>query len=215
MSVIVVFLRPLGLRLIAAGAVTAMAQSNVYSLNIVGYVNMTQNAGFKIWANPLNTTNNDVKFLFPNAATYPGLAVYKFNGSAYDLSSYDPDAGGWTAPMALNPGKGFWLQVPAGPAYANTFVGEVITKSTNAVPTGFSLKGSVYPSAQALVTGLQAPLVTGDAVYMFNGTAYDLYANDPDAGGWTPSEPVPAVAQGFWIQNNSGTAKSWIQSFNP
>ena len=76
---------------IAAGAVTAMAQSNVYSLNIVGYVNMTQNAGFKIWANPLNTTNNDVKFLFPNAATYPGLAVYKFNGSAYDLSSYDPE----------------------------------------------------------------------------------------------------------------------------
>lgn len=201
--------------LAAGAATTAVAQNNVYSLNIVGYVNITQNPGFKIYGNPLNTTNNDVKFLFPNAASFPGLAVYKFNGASYDLSSYDPDVGGWTAAMALNPGDGFWLQVPAGGAYNNTFVGEVVKDSTNSVPKGFSLKASAYPASLALVTGLTAPLVTGDAVYMFNGTSYDLYANDPDVGGWTPSEPLPAVAQGFWIQNNSGTDKSWIQHFTP
>jgi hypothetical protein len=200
---------------LAAGlATTAVAQNNVYSLNIVGYVNISQPAGFQLYGNPLNTTNNDVKFLFPNASSFPGLAVYKFNGSGYDIASFDPDAGGWTGPMNLNPGEGFWLQVPAGGTYNNTFVGEVVKDSTNHLAAGFSLKSSAYPASMPIVTGLQAPLgATGDAVYIFNGSGYTIYAFDPDAGGWTPSEPAPAVGQGFWIQ--TATAKDWIQHFTP
>jgi hypothetical protein len=202
---------------LAAGAVSSMAQSNVYSLNIVGYVNITQQPSqYGLWANPLNTTNNDVAYLFPNAANFPGLSVYKFNGLGYDQASYDPDAGGWTAAVNLGPGEGFWLQTQAGTAYQNTFVGEVVLNSTNAIPTGYSLKASAYPSSQPIQTGLQAPLKDFDAVFFYNGAGYDQYSIDPDAGGWTPSEPSPAVAQGFWILRNAGNgATNWVQSFTP
>ena len=192
-----------------------MAQSNVYSLNIVGYVNYSQASGFRIISNPLNQTNNDVQYVFPNAASYPGLAVYKFNGVLYDQSAYDPDAGGWTAPLALNPGDGAWLQVPVGPNYTNTYVGEVVLDSTNPIPTGFSLKGSVVPQAALLQTTLGIPLQNSDAVYFFNGVLYDIFAIDPDAGGWTPAEPTNIIAGGFWVQNNSGVPKQWIRHFTP
>jgi hypothetical protein len=198
---------------LTAGVATSMAQSNVYSLNIVGYVTTAQNSGFRIINNPLNQTNNDVRFLFPGASSYPGLAVYKFNGVGYDISAYDPDAGGWTVPMTLKPGEGAWLQVPVGPPFTNTYVGEVLLNSTNPIPTGFSMKGSSVPQVAPIQATLGIPLQNNDAVYFFNGVGYDIFAIDPDAGGWTPSEPSPLVAQGFWVQNNSGTAKTWIRNF--
>jgi hypothetical protein len=198
---------------LSAGVATTMAQSNVYSLNIVGYVNITQGSGFRIIANPLSQTNNDVQYLFPNAASYPGLSIYKFNGVGYDIATFDPDAGGWTALMQVPPGTGVWLQVPVGPNYSNTFVGEVVLNSTNPIPTGFSLKSSVVPQSAPIQATLGIPLQNNDAVYFFNGVGYDVFALDPDAGGWTPSEPSPLVAQGFWVQNNSGVQKNWIRNF--
>ena len=191
----------------------SMAQSNEYSTNIVGYVTITQNPGFRIIGNPLSRTNNDVQYLFPNAASYPGLSVYGTPGY-YDITTYDPDAGGWTAPMQIPPGRGVWLQVPAGPIYTNTFVGDVVLNSTNPIPTGFSLKSSVVPQSALIQTTLGIPLQNNDAVYFFNGTGYAIYALDPDAGGWTPNQPSPALAQGFWVQNNSGVQKSWIRNFS-
>lgn len=113
--------------------------------------------------------------------------------------------------MVCNPGDGFWLQCNVN--YSNTFVGDVVTQSSNPIAAGFSLKGSAFPSAGLLVTALQAPLAPGDTVYKFNGSSYDPYAWDPDAG-WQPSEPSVKVAEGFWILNN-GTAKTWTQSFTP
>jgi hypothetical protein len=209
-------LRPkllLCLAALATCAINSMAQSNVYSSNIVGYVNITQTCNFNIIGNPLTQTNNDVQYLFPNAASYPGLSIYKFNGVGYDIATYDPDAGGWTAAMQIPPGTGAWLQIPAASTYSNTFIGEVVLRSTNTIPTGFSLKSSVVPQAGSLA-GMGIPLGPNDAVYFFNCVGYNIYAFDPDAGGWTPSEPVVAVAQGFWVQNNSGIAKSWIRNFS-
>ena len=88
--------------LVAAGVATSMAQT--YSQNIVGYVNLVQSPGFRIIANPLNATNNDVSNLFQNPP--PGLAIYKFNGFGYDSANFDPDNGGWSGPLVLNPGIG-------------------------------------------------------------------------------------------------------------
>src|SRR5882672_2501980 len=55
--------------LMAAGVATSLAQSNVYSLNVVGYVNVpTTGAGnFNMMANPLNNANNGITNLFATA----------------------------------------------------------------------------------------------------------------------------------------------------
>jgi hypothetical protein len=213
----------------AAGlASSAMAQSNVFSLNIVGYVNFTQPASkYDIICNPLNQTNNDVSFLFPNAASYPGLSVFVRSGAGYLNAFYDPDSGGWTGdyPLAIAPGTGFWLQTPAGLTYSNTFVGEVVLDSTNSIPSGYSLKSSVVPQTTSLVQMGGFPLGqangatgnVGDSVYFYNGTAYDTFTYDPDSGGWNnngnPQEPAASkVTQGFWAQNQ-GSSTTWIRHF--
>ena len=47
---------------LTACALTASAQSNVYSLNIVGYVNVVLKGGssYTLVANPLNAATNDL-----------------------------------------------------------------------------------------------------------------------------------------------------------
>ncbi len=55
---------------LAAGAVSSMAQSNVYSLNIVGYVNVPLVTGFNLIANPLDNGTNDLASLFPECGVW-------------------------------------------------------------------------------------------------------------------------------------------------
>lgn len=198
----------------AAGAISVTAQ--VYSLNIVGYVNYTQQAGkFNIMTNPLKNGGNDVSEIFTAAPSYAGLTVYKRNsaGTGYDQSTFDPDLTAWTAPLVVNPGDGVWLSTPGGINFTNTFVGEVILNSTNELPAGFSIKGPVLPQAGLVQTDLQAPGAAGDTIYVWNGNGYDQYPYDPDIGFWAPEPTIP-VAGAFWYYN-SGTAKNWIRNFTP
>jgi hypothetical protein len=199
---------------LAAGAASSLAQSNVYSLNIVGYVTYTQQASkFNIIANPLNTTNNDVSNVFSSAAQYPGLTVYKRNsGGGYDQSTFDPDLTAWTAPLDVSPGTGVWLSTPPGSTFTNTFVGEVTLDSTNTVEAGYSIKSSVVPQAGLLSSQLAYPVAPGDGVFVWNGNGYDIFSFDPDLSAWAPSEPSVNVAQGFWIFN-SGASKPWVRHF--
>src|SRR6185369_1568068 len=102
----------LGLAVLAAGVATSMAQSNVYSLNIVGYVTYTNPTGYRIVGNPLNATNNDVSTLFQNPPAL--LTIFKRNssGTGYDSSTFDPDIPGWSAPLVVDPGTGVWIANP-------------------------------------------------------------------------------------------------------
>src|SRR3954470_8755678 len=63
---------------LAAGAATSMAQSNVYSLNVVGYYNVPVPANqLVLVANQLNTTNNTIAGLIQGP---PNAQFYKYNG---------------------------------------------------------------------------------------------------------------------------------------
>src|SRR4051812_38861431 len=81
--------------LVAAGALSSMAQ-NVYSVNVVGYVNVTLNANkFTMVANPLNATDMTVGTMFP--ANTAGISLLKWGGSGFLANSFDPDFG-WDNP---------------------------------------------------------------------------------------------------------------------
>jgi hypothetical protein len=215
----------LGLAALAAGIATSVAQSNVYSLNIVGYVNYTQEAGkFKLVANPLNVTaGNDVKNVFADTATRGewGTTVYKRNsGGGYDQSSYNSDVGDWDAGLDCSPGVGLWVYsagtTGVDPNYTNTFVGEVQLDSTNALINGFSLFGSVVPQVALFQTDMGLPADFGDTIYDLNsGGGYDQYSLNPDVGDWDPSQPLNTVARGYWFYNSTGSDKDWIRHFTP
>src|SRR5215813_4784313 len=109
---------------LAAGAVSSMAQSNVYSLNVVGYVNVPiagAGAGkFTFIANQLNTTNNTLASLMP--APPDGTTIFKWTGSAFVNSSFL--FGAWSdGTFTLNLGEGGIVQ--STQPFTNTFVGEV------------------------------------------------------------------------------------------
>jgi hypothetical protein len=192
---------------LAAGLATSMAQ-NVYSVNVVGYVNQVYTAGqFAIIANPLNTTNNTVAAIMQNPKN--GMIVYKFVGGSMQANNYL--GGAWTTPAStLNPGEGAFLYVPAGSNYTNTYVGEVLTGNlTNSLPTGFALVGSKVPQQGALQADMSYPVVNGTIVYKWVNPSLSAY--NYLGGSWAPSDPVMNVAEGWFSYKPA--AVDWVRNF--
>jgi len=193
-----------------ATAATSMGQ--VFSQNIVGYVNVVLRPGFNLIANPLNGTNNGLNTIIPNPGV--GSFVYKFtNPGGFSQIAENGGPGLWDVNLTLAPGEGAFISVPA--LTTNTFVGEVLTGTrTNDIPTGFSIRSSIVPQSGALDTVLGFPAAAGDFIYRFaNPGGYSVFESG-GGGLWDPTAPVPAVGESFWI-NNPGAAKSWVRTFNP
>ncbi len=178
-----------------------MAQ-NVYSLNIVGYVNVPIKTGFNLIANPLDNGTNDLNSLFPTAGF--GDVIFAFSGGTFTQSAF---LGSWSPNLTLLPGGGVFYQ--AGAPFTNTFVGNVMTGNlTNPIPAGFSIKSSQVPISDTLAN-LQLPANFGDVVFYFrNGT----YAQSAYLGSWSP-DLSPAIGESFWYQ--AGSAINWTRTFNP
>jgi len=205
----------LGAAILAAGLATSMAQ-NVYSLNVVGYYNVTVPAGggLKMVVNQLDTTNNTLAALIKNVPD--GTQFFKWTGSTYDGALYeDPGTGGeWSKSFDLPPGDGGFLKNNSGTALTITFVGEVKQGNlTNAVPAGYNIEGSIVPQAGKLSTDLKLPAADGDQVFKWTGGTYAGYLyEDPGTGGeWSPSEPTADVGEGFFSRKNA--AINWVRNF--
>jgi len=211
---------------VAAGALSSMAQ-NVYSVNVVGYVNVTIPNGFTLIENPLNAADNHVGALFAYNTTNlggssPALGdyVYFWNGSALIPNQNDPYGSGFADPtIQLPPGHGFMV-LHNGPAYTNTFVGTVLQGTlSNNLPAGFNLVGSQVPQAGFMgdlgqTTGPTAG--QGDYVYLWNGTSFVPVQNDPYGTGWPTSVPgftmsatkgafIPVAGAWFYLNQGGGT----------
>jgi len=190
----------------AAGLASSMAQSNVYSLNVVGYVNKTIPANYSLIANPLNTTSNTLSNLLGSAPN--GTGVLRWNGSGFDSSTFF--FGTWTPNFTLNPGEGVFIN-PGATGFTNTFVGEVMQGAlSNSIPTGYSLRASQVPQA-ADVTALDLTdnLSNGDAILKWTGTGYTSYTLF--FGSWNPSTPTVEVGEAFFV--NAGAPTSWQRNF--
>jgi hypothetical protein len=187
---------------------SAIAQ--VYSVNAVGYVNMTAKTGFNLWTNPLDAgTDNTVSALLANAPD--GSIVYTYTtAGGYAINTLD--LGEWTNPaQVLAPGTGFFLRVPS--EVTVTFVGEVMQGTlTMALDAGFNLVGSMVPQAGMISTDLGLSVVDGDLVYKFNADTQGYSISTYDLGEWDPSEPTVGVGEGVWVRK--GAAGSWDRTFS-
>jgi len=212
--------------LLAVGAATSMAQ-NVYSLNVVGYVNTNVVAGFNLIANPLDKdgtgTNNLISQVISNQLPL-NTTVYEYNGVGYNQFSYAKNKStgltNWSPDGPLNPGRGVWVSIPAGsPVQTATFVGNVLqgVNSNPNIPAGggFGLVSSLAPLQGGVTTVLKYNPLLNDTLYRYNGVGYDQfsYAKNKSTGltNWSPSEPVINIGQGFWLKTSAGS--TWNQNF--
>lgn len=217
----------LGAALLAAGLASSMAQ-NVYSLNVVGYVNVSVQANkFYMLANPLANTSgaNVVSNIFTGLDdAWSGSLVYPWTGAGYgDLDSYFGVAGGWyPGNTDVTPGKGFFFN----PATSGTvtFVGQVTTTNSFALASGFNMVGSAFPASLDLVSlGLKGQ--ADDIVYRWNpaGQSFmDLVsyfggygwfdAGFPGGTGGPTNGPSLNVGEGIFYLNTHAPV-NWVQTF--
>jgi hypothetical protein len=152
------------------GSASVMAQ-NVYSINTVGYINVTFPAGtYTILTCPLiagvdaNGVTNSLNVVLPNTnGQYKHAQVYQFTGGSYSAIEggvgVGADPSGWSgggSDVTLLPGQAvFFYNSTINPMSA-TFVGTVPQSNnynlTNALIPGYNLVGSIIPATGDLST---------------------------------------------------------------
>jgi hypothetical protein len=226
----------LGLAALAASALGASA-ANVYSLNVVGYINVPLSEKFNVIGLQLDLDgtglNNVVSGVFSSNLPV-NSKVYTYNGASFGSASvYSAGKGGgppsWVGDQPLNPGQAAFVSIPVG-AYGGaasnvTVVGNVLQGSlaNQFLPAGggFGFVSSKVPLSGTLQTNLLYTPQTGDKVYKWNlagqtwGSAY-IYAAGKGGGpsSWVPQDPPVAIAEGFWLDaTNAPSAAHWTQNF--
>jgi len=205
---------------LAAGVATSMAQSNVYSLNVVGYVNYPFVVGdYTLVSNPLDNTTNDLNTIL--AGVPDGTSVALWSTAAQDFSptspAYSSTTGKWVPDVAIAPGQGFFV-IPNG-NFTNTFVGNVRQQAITLSLVGsgaYECIGSTAPLGGSVTNVLgQYPPVDGDSLAIWSTNAQDFSPTVPAYSStthkWTPDYAFN-VADGFFIIRNSG-AVTWTNQF--
>jgi hypothetical protein len=190
-------------------------RGKVFSVNVVGYVNLRLPPGLSLIANPLYYTNNTLAFWMPNVPD--GSQVYKFTpGGGYEVSTFDGIDGGWSNPnLDVSIGTGFYFHNPSSNVLELTFVGEVLQgELVNPLPAGISTKGSLVPQYGSINTLHNIPGEPGDEIRIFTndlqgGGAYEISTYTADQG-WLPDIQL-GVGQGFWSQKQN--PQNWVRYF--
>jgi hypothetical protein len=194
-----------------AGILGVSAQ--VYSVNAVGYINVTVPAkSYVLAANQLNTGGNTLKEVLP--AVPDGTIVFKYTqGAGFSANGFE--FGEWANPNATaKPGEGFFLQNNGAAAMTATFVGEVPQGTLQtALAKGLNLVSSQVPQAGKLVADLKFPAADGDVVYQWD-TATQKYKapNGFEFGEFSNGDPAIGVGEGFFV--NKSAASSWDRTFS-
>lgn len=196
------------------GSAAAMAQS-VYSVNAVGYINVTCPPGYSMIANQLNASTNTIYSLLANAV--PGCQFFKYGNGGYTTFTFDEFDLVWypaNDPAAtLAPGEGGFFSNPTSTNITFTMVGEVVQGALkNSLPVGFSIRSSIVPQA-GLLSDLGLPGAPGDQVFQYANGEYKTFTFDEFDLVWYPA-PGPSVNVGESVFLFEGAQKDWNRTFN-
>jgi len=215
-----------------------MAQStNVYSLNAVGYINVTVQPGFNIVSSPLISVDtagntNAISNILNNATgTYKKWQFWGFTGGVY--SEAVGNATEWvqgtaSSALTLAPGSAAWLYNPGANPSNITFVGTVPsgTLVNTLVSNSFNLVSSILPTSGDIVTNPLMAFTTGtkkDQMWEYvpgvagaAGKYTEAIYTTKWTGGTDPTgDPVqPTIGSGFWYLNNQSTNNNWVENFS-
>ena len=205
---------------LAAGMLSVQAQSNVYSQNIVGYVNLIIPAGqFAFIGNQLSVGTNGLNEVIKSGLVSDpdgniNTTVWLWSGAGYTPLQYwtENDAvngslfanpgqgnGFYTAggtivtDKSLAPGRGAFLQNPASTNITVTLVGAVAPAATNIIslPGGYSALCIPGPVSQPLVGVTNAGFVGVSDPDGNNNDVIWLWSGS----GYTPFQ--------YWTENDA------------
>jgi hypothetical protein len=210
--------------ILAAGLASSMAQ-NVYSLNVVGYVNVNLVPGFNAVSSQLvGNPDNNLNTVFTGSTIPDTTLLFKWNTTTGDfdavIPSYSTTTHTWTPNIALEQGLGYFVYAPS--AFTQTFVGEVKqTPTTTQIVPGFNVIGSPVPisgNAGTIMTGM-TPTDT-DLVLKWNpaGNPQDFYSTPSQyssaLASWsTPANSTFDVGEGLLYFSAAGANVNWVRNF--
>jgi len=203
------------------GSVSVMAQTNVYSQNTVGYINVTIYPGYNIVTCPLVCVNtngvqdNSIGNVMNNAGQqFTGTQVYfYYAGHGYGPNDTAKVIGGKTGTSNANgwnnngtniaaPGVGFWVDSPASNTI--TFVGTVPSgPMTNPITAGFNLVGSIVPLGGAGINGdLASNTLSSLTNYNIGDQFYVYYPTNPPGSNYLSYTTASGKAAGHGYGGN-------------
>jgi hypothetical protein len=209
----------LGLAALAVGLSTSVAQ-NVYSLNVVGYVNVSLHNGQLSFLS-LPVAPVDGNFNITNTIVLDSsqafASLFHWAGTAWDTAIPSWTGTAWDTPMVISNGTGFFIASQADSTL--TFVGQVPQGAIQySIPVGLSTLANQVPVSTnfpgAAVGGIFDNMFTWDAVgqawsstiWSYNGTAWDSGAgSNPNGPLLNPGDAV------FYL--NANTAINFTQNF--
>lgn len=205
----------------AVGAVGLLAaDAQVYSVNSVGYVNITIPVGYSMLANPLSAPNNNLAAVL--AVVPDGTTVYRYDTSTAGFLSktFDSLDGAWlpaNPAFSFGPGVGLFIRNTGATPFTLTFVGEVKQGSLSTpLLAGFNIVSSQVPQ-QGTLTALSFPAVDGATVYRYvndgiGGGGYVSATYDSLDAAWLPVQPTLKVGEAVWARMPSNAA--WVRNFS-
>jgi hypothetical protein len=203
--------------------------SNVYSLNVVGYVNQVVQANhWYLFGNPLAASASDSGSVLTNLSPVSafgnqsdpqtaGSIVYCYNqpgglSGGYgnpDAFYYDPADSyiGWVEQgnVDLTPGNGFWFYSTGTGTI--TFLGQVITNNSFTLIPGWNMVASAFPiqtnlTALGLIgSGPVSQDPVGDLIYRWNLVSGG-YGNGFDGGIQYWNDPLDSYVG--WVSSDNG-----------
>jgi len=186
----------------------------VYSVNVVGFVNLNLPVGYSLIVNPLAATNNAISTILP--APPEGSSIYQWDTANQHFQGVNTFAfGAWDIPNAqIQPGEAFFFL--AAEAFTATFVGEVRQATTTALSTplvsGYNFVGSQVPMAGALTGVLTYTPDDGDSIYRWNAAAQGYFGVISYVfGDWDGGDPVMNLSEGMVLLRSAPGA--WTSNF--
>jgi hypothetical protein len=202
------------------GSETAMyrldtTKGDVFSWNIVGYVNLRLPPGLSLIENPLYYPTNTVALWWPDAPD--GSQILKYvPDQGYEVSTFDGITKTWSNPdLEIPIGQGFYFRNSSSQTITNTFVGEVHQGFlTNTLPAGYSMKGSLVPQTGSINSVHAIPGEPGDYIRTLTNTngieTENISAFDETLNQWIPDLTLH-VGEGFWIYKQH--PQNWVRYF--
>lgn len=226
--------------IVAAGALSSQAQ-NVYSLNVVGYVNITLKPGYNLVANQLNNAASptaEISKVLTNITGLPdGGTFFGWNAAGQNFTeaanwvATPPDGPAWYnadysafASDTATRGKSYFIFNPGATDATLTLVGEVPQgASPSTIAANYNFLGDLVPASQEIITNGfpvadSSTLFTFDAANQSYTEALNGVATPPDGPAFYNADYsaiinfAPAVGQGF-IYFNPNASVAWNRTF--
>ncbi|HMP74343.1 MAG TPA: hypothetical protein PKE55_13875 [Kiritimatiellia bacterium] len=211
-----------GSAIIAAGAYA----QQVLSRNAVGYVKLDIAKGTLALVHnpflPLQSPTLTVTNLFGNQLPN-GSALFIWDPASQSYLSETRTFAGWLpGTNALDPGRGFFINIPAS-AVSNNYtvfmMGEVPDRFTQptaslGVVSGLNLLGFPYPTQEFWTnTTLAASLPSGSAVFIWNQGTQSYSSETRTFAGWLPGTALFQPGQAFFVNTSAGSTWNVVKPY--